>query len=363
MRVAAGAARAAFGVRRRADHRRADGERDRARGGAARTARAGADGTSRSGACSGAPPLRVLVGEEAHVTVWRALRLLGFGRAAVETIAVDGQGRDARRRARLGPRGRRGRGDRGRAGGQREHGRDRPADGASSPRPASTAPGSTSTAPSGSGPRRARRCRHLVAGAGDADSWATDGHKWLNVPYDCGVVAVRDRAAHLAAMGMTASYLVALRRLRSLQRRLGAGSVAPRARVRRLRGAPLARSRRGGRAGGPVLRARAAARFSGRLARTASRSSTTSSSTRCSCGFGADDDADGRGDRAACRPTGPAGSAGPAGAARRRCGSRCRAGPPPRPTSIAPPTRSCARQPSALLGQRRDHGLVDARAV
>src|ERR671917_2281661 len=49
---------------------------------------------------------------------------------------------------------------------------------------------------------------HLAAGAGDADSWATDGHKWLNVPYDCGVVAVRDREAHAAAMRMAAAYLV-----------------------------------------------------------------------------------------------------------------------------------------------------------
>src|SRR3954471_22114298 len=42
---------------------------------------------------AGSPPLRVLLGEEAHVTVWRALRLLGIGRAAVEVVAVDGQGR------------------------------------------------------------------------------------------------------------------------------------------------------------------------------------------------------------------------------------------------------------------------------
>src|SRR3954454_9960000 len=42
---------------------------------------------------NGAPPLRVLLGEEAHVTVWRALRLLGIGRAAVKVVAADRQGR------------------------------------------------------------------------------------------------------------------------------------------------------------------------------------------------------------------------------------------------------------------------------
>jgi glutamate/tyrosine decarboxylase-like PLP-dependent enzyme len=49
---------------------------------------------------------------------------------------------------------------------------------------------------------------HLVAGVDRADSWSTDAHKWLNVGYDCGFVAVRDRDAHRAAMATSASYLM-----------------------------------------------------------------------------------------------------------------------------------------------------------
>lgn len=49
--------------------------------------------------------------------------------------------------------------------------------------------------------------RHLLAGAEGADSWATDGHKWLNVPYDCGYAFVADPRHHRAAMEHHASYL------------------------------------------------------------------------------------------------------------------------------------------------------------
>jgi glutamate/tyrosine decarboxylase-like PLP-dependent enzyme len=54
------------------------------------------------------------------------------------------------------------------------------------------------------------RLQHLVAGLADADSWATDAHKTLNVPYDCGVAIVRDEAAMTAALGAHAAYLPAV---------------------------------------------------------------------------------------------------------------------------------------------------------
>jgi glutamate/tyrosine decarboxylase-like PLP-dependent enzyme len=49
--------------------------------------------------------------------------------------------------------------------------------------------------------------KELAAGLEQADSWATDGHKWLNVPYDCGLAIVRDKDALRRAMAVTAAYL------------------------------------------------------------------------------------------------------------------------------------------------------------
>jgi glutamate/tyrosine decarboxylase-like PLP-dependent enzyme len=51
------------------------------------------------------------------------------------------------------------------------------------------------------------RYAHLMHGSADADSWATDGHKTLNLPYDCGFVFLRDAAAHRAAMALGGAYI------------------------------------------------------------------------------------------------------------------------------------------------------------
>ncbi len=55
--------------------------------------------------------------------------------------------------------------------------------------------------------RASKQKFHLTAGLELADSWATDGHKWLNVPFDCGIAIVKDPDAHRDAMTISASYI------------------------------------------------------------------------------------------------------------------------------------------------------------
>jgi glutamate/tyrosine decarboxylase-like PLP-dependent enzyme len=157
----------------------------------------GADGLA------GAPPMRVLVGEKRHVTVDRALRLLGLGAPTV--VAADDQGRllvEPLREA-LGE----------------------------DPTIVCAQAGEVNTGAFDPLPEIADACeqagawlhvdgafglwaavaparRHLVEGIERADSWTTDAHKWLNVPYDSGIVFCAHPESHRAAMTVTASYLI-----------------------------------------------------------------------------------------------------------------------------------------------------------
>ena len=62
--------------------------------------------------------------------------------------------------------------------------------------------------------RASKSKQHLTKGIELADSWATDGHKWLNVPFDCGIAIIRDREAHREAMTISASYIAAEKQAR-----------------------------------------------------------------------------------------------------------------------------------------------------
>ena len=154
----------------------------------------------------GAPRIRVLAGAERHVTIDRALRMLGLGTGCIEPVAVDESG--AMRADALA--------DALAAGvptivaaqvGNVNGGSIDPLEEICTVARAAGAwvhvDGAFGLWAAASPARR-----HLVRGIELADSWATDAHKWLNVPYDCGIVFVRDREAHRAAMTTSASYLV-----------------------------------------------------------------------------------------------------------------------------------------------------------
>lgn len=150
----------------------------------------------------GAPPVTVVVGAEVHPTLLKALGLLGLGRERVLTVPVDEQGR---MRADAFPK---------LAG---------PAivclqagnvnTGAFDPAPEICALATEAGAwvhvdgAFGLWAAVSGQYGHLAEGFADADSWATDAHKWLNVPYDCGLAFVRHPEALRAAMSVSAAYL------------------------------------------------------------------------------------------------------------------------------------------------------------
>ena len=159
---------------------------------------------------SGAPPVNLVIGAEAHVTIRTSLRMLGLGSRGVKLVDADAQGRmraDALRSVLASCQGptivcaQAGNVNSGAFDPFEEIVplvRERDAwlhvDGAFGLWAAATP-----------------AMRHLVKGVEGADSWATDAHKWLNVPYDSGIAIVKDPAAQRAPFGATASYLVQTR--------------------------------------------------------------------------------------------------------------------------------------------------------
>jgi glutamate/tyrosine decarboxylase-like PLP-dependent enzyme len=170
-------------------------------------ARAGWDVEARG--LFGAPEVHVVVGDEVHATLLAALQYLGLGRERVRRVPTDGNGA---MRADLLP--------------AVLRDCDGPTlvaaqagnvnTGACDPlEPIADAVAAHSNAwlhvdgAFGLWAAASPALRHLIAGSERADSWSTDAHKWLNVGYDCGVVAVADPEAHATAMSTAAAYLVA----------------------------------------------------------------------------------------------------------------------------------------------------------
>ncbi|MBV9687203.1 MAG: aspartate aminotransferase family protein, partial [Alphaproteobacteria bacterium] len=150
----------------------------------------------------GAPPITVVVGDEAHPSVIKALGMLGLGRSRVVRVPVDDQGRMLATKipSLSGP-----------AivclqAGNVNTGAFDPAEEICA-RAHSLGAWVHIDGAFGLWAAASPRHAHLVEGAAGADSWVTDAHKWLNVPYDSGLAFVRDAAALRSAMSVTAAYL------------------------------------------------------------------------------------------------------------------------------------------------------------
>jgi glutamate/tyrosine decarboxylase-like PLP-dependent enzyme len=156
---------------------------------------------------SGAPPIRVVTGSRRHSTVDRALRFLGIGTAALRGVAVDDQGRIIMAALRDELAGGPGPTIVVAQAGEVNTGSFDPID-AIADASAQTGAWLHIDGAFGLWAAASDRYRHLVAGLERADSWATDAHKWLNVPYDSGLAFCAHPASHQAAMTVRAPYLI-----------------------------------------------------------------------------------------------------------------------------------------------------------
>jgi len=156
---------------------------------------------------AGSPPITVVIGAKRHVTIDRALRLLGLGSASATQVDVDSEGR------------------------MRVDALEHALGGITGPLIVCAQAGEVNTGAFDSFEEIAALCRdagawlhvdgafglwasaspklrRLTNGVDQADSWATDAHKWLNIPYDSGLAFVAHPEAHRAAMRLTAAYLM-----------------------------------------------------------------------------------------------------------------------------------------------------------
>ena len=154
----------------------------------------------------GAPPVEVLIGADAHSSLFSSLQLIGFGYKRLTKIDTDTEGRmlpealERALRSKNGPK------IVIAQAGQINTGAFDPF---SDIIPIAKAAGAWVHVDGAFGlwARATPTYRHLTEGIEAADSWVTDGHKWLQVPYDCGFAIVKDRAIHQRAMTQWSSYL------------------------------------------------------------------------------------------------------------------------------------------------------------